>query len=310
MDFIHQEWATGCRWRHACGKSGKLYGVVFGFRVWIFLTPSGCIVIIYMTYAMRRPPKLSPDAKTQALREAGALHPHPEAVRDDAFLSHPFFDPRDRVQVKYEMVRRHRVDGRPVTEVAARFGVSRQTFYQTAAAFEAHGIPGLVPKRPGPKHAHKCTDAVVDYVERWRAGEDVLPDEPLTAAVARRFGISIHARSLDRAVARRKKKTAPVDDATTLSGLDVDQACRQYEVARQDAATEVSFSRRGYGVALLMTRGMPAWLAAMSTLSLPSVGPPPAESGDLDLPPPSVRSEMARVLASLVLSRVAEGVFP
>ena len=68
---------------------------------------------------MRRPPKLPPDAKTQALREAGALHPHPDAVRDDAFLSHPFFDPRDRVQVKYEMVRRHRVDGRPVTEVAA-----------------------------------------------------------------------------------------------------------------------------------------------------------------------------------------------
>ena len=116
--------------------------------------------------------------------------------------------PRDRVQVKYEMLRRHRVDGRPVTEVAARFGVSRQTFYQTAAAFEAHGIPGLVPKRPGPKGAHKCTDAVVDYVERWRAGEDVQPDEPLTAAVARRFGISVHARSLDRAVARRKKNRA------------------------------------------------------------------------------------------------------
>ncbi len=77
------------------------------------------------------------------------MHPHPEAVRDDVFRSHPFFDPRDRVEVKYERVRRHQVDGRPVTEVAARFGVSRQTFYQTAALFEAHGIPGLVPKRPG-----------------------------------------------------------------------------------------------------------------------------------------------------------------
>ena len=96
-----------------------------------------------------------------------------------------------------------------MTEVAARFGVSRQTFYLTAAAFEAHGIPGLIPKRSGPKGAHKCTDAVVDYVERWRAGEDVRPDEPLTAAVARRFGISVHARSLDRAVARRKKKPRP-----------------------------------------------------------------------------------------------------
>ena len=124
-------------------------------------------------------------------------------------VSHPFFDPRDRVQVKYEMLRRHQIDGRPVTEVAARFGVSRQTFYLTAAAFQAHGIPGLMPRRPGPKAAHKCTDAVVDYVERWRAGEDVRPDEPLTAAVARRFGISVHARSLDRAVARRKKKPRP-----------------------------------------------------------------------------------------------------
>ena len=189
--------------------AGRMDGVFFGFQVGIFLTSSDGGVIIPLTYAMRRPPKLPPDAKTQALREAGALHPHPETVRDDVFRSHPFFDPRDRVQVKYEMVRRHQVDGRPVTEVAARFGVSRQTFYQTAAAFEAHGIPGLVPKRPGPKGAHKCTDAVVDYVERWRAGEDVRPDEPLTAAVARRFSVSIHARSLDRAVARRKKKPHP-----------------------------------------------------------------------------------------------------
>ena len=54
---------------------------------------------------------------------------------------------------------------------------------------------------------------------------------------------------------------------------------------------------------------MPAWLKAVATLCLPSVEPPPAESGDLDLAPP-VRSEMARVLASLVLGRIAEGVSP
>ena len=173
------------------------------------LTRHAACVVIMVTHLMPRTPKSRPDVKTQALREAGALHPHPEVVRDEVFLSHPFFDPRDRVQVKYEMVRRHRIEGRPVTEVAARFGVSRQAFYEAAAAFEAHGIPGLVPKRPGPKRAHKCTEAVVDYVERWRAGEDVREDEPLTAAVARRFGISIHARSLDRAVARRKKKPRP-----------------------------------------------------------------------------------------------------
>ena len=95
----------------------------------------------------------------------------------------------------------------------------------------------------------------------------------------------------------------------TTSGLDSDRVRRQYEVVRQDAATDVAFARQGYGVALLMSRGMPARLKAVSTLCLPSVGPAPAGSGDTKLAPP-VRSEMARVLASLVLSRVTEGVSP
>ena len=95
----------------------------------------------------------------------------------------------------------------------------------------------------------------------------------------------------------------------TTSGLDSDQVCRQYEVARQAAATDVAFARQGYGVALLMSRGMPAWLKAVATLCLPLARPAPVGSGDIELAPP-VRSEMARVLASLVLSRVAEGVSP
>ena len=95
----------------------------------------------------------------------------------------------------------------------------------------------------------------------------------------------------------------------TASSLDVEQVRRQYEVVRQDAASEDAFSRRGCGAALLMSRGMPAWLKAISTIRLPPAGPPPAGSGAPELPPP-VRSEMARVLASLVLSRIAEGVSP
>ena len=92
-----------------------------------------------------------------------------------------------------------------------------------------------------------------------------------------------------------------------MPDLDIDQLCRQYEVVRHDAATQVAFSRRGYGMALLMTRGMPAWLEAMSTISLPpAVLRPPAGSGDLELAPP-VRSELARALASLVFRCVPEG---
>jgi len=161
-------------------------------------------VIIVTT--MPRRPSTSQDAKAAALRAAGALHPHPDTVQDEAFLRHEFFDRRDRVQVKYEMLRRHRVEGRRVTQVAADFGVSRQAFYIAEAAFKTRGIPGLLPRRRGPKQAHKCTDEILDFTEKWRSEESADRRMGLVEAIERRFGVTIHPRSLDRALARRKKK--------------------------------------------------------------------------------------------------------
>ncbi len=144
------------------------------------------------------------DPKTRSLREHHALHPHPETVRDEAFQQREFLDPRDRVQVRYEMLRRHRIEGKPVSEVARSFGMSRQAFYVTDAIFSEHGIPGLLPRQRGPKGAHKCTDEVLDFVEQW------LPEgkETLVEAIRRRFSITINSRSIERALARRKKKRA------------------------------------------------------------------------------------------------------
>ncbi len=170
------------------------------------LTRSDHCGVIVVTHMARRRAAGPVDPKEAALRAAGALHPHPETVRDEAFVRDPFFDPRDRVQVKYEMLRRRRVDGRPVTEIATSFSVSRQAFYEAASAFAATGLPGLVRKRPGPQHAHKCTDEIVDFAAQWQAGESERSAERLAAAVAQRFHVTIHPRSLTRAVERRKKK--------------------------------------------------------------------------------------------------------
>lgn len=145
-------------------------------------------------------------AKAAVLRDQGTLHPHPEAVQDEAFRGQEFFDPRDVVQVRYEMLRGHRVEGRPVTEVAAAFGISRQAFYATAAAFARRGIPGLLPRRRGPQRAHKCTDKILDFAEQWQPTAKAKAAETLVQAIERRFGVRIHARSIDRALARRKKK--------------------------------------------------------------------------------------------------------
>jgi len=152
---------------------------------------------------MKRPSQPA-DVKTQVLRQQGALHPHPEAVQDEVFRRGEFFDRRDLVQVRYEMLRRHQVDGQAVTEVSASFGVSRQAFYTTSAAFKNMGVSGLLPRRRGPKRAHKCTDEILDYVAQWRSDSPAAED--VTKAIQKRFGVSINPRSIERALMRRKKK--------------------------------------------------------------------------------------------------------
>jgi len=156
--------------------------------------------------APRKPLSLQ-DAKAQALRAEGALHSHPDAVQDELFQTHDFFDPRDRVQAKYEMLRRHRVDGKPIAQIATSFGTSRQAFYIAQAAFETRGLPGLLGRQRGPKRAHKCTDALLDFVEAWRRAPPSNDAKTLTKAIQERFGVTLHPRSIDRALARRKKKS-------------------------------------------------------------------------------------------------------
>ena len=149
-------------------------------------------------------PRRTIDPKAEVLRRQGALHPNPRAVRDEAFRQEEFFHPRDLVQVRYEMLRRHQIDGDTVTEVATAFGVSRQAYYMTEAAFEEKGVAGLLPRRRGPRRAHKCTDEILDFAEQWRA--DSSAEKDVSKAVQKRFGVSIHPRSIARALSRRKKK--------------------------------------------------------------------------------------------------------
>ena len=93
--------------------------------------------------------------KTEALRRHGSLHPHPELVRDEMFCRDDFFDPQDTVQVKYEMLRRSRVDGWAASRSALEAGFSSPTFYEAQAAFERGGLPGLLPSKKGPRRAQR-----------------------------------------------------------------------------------------------------------------------------------------------------------
>ena len=151
-----------------------------------------------------RPPRR--DAKAETLRAQGVLHPRPDAVRDPLFGAHEFFDARDLVQVKYEMLRRVEVEGQPVSQTAEAFGCSRPTFYQAYAAFKAQGLPGLVPRKRGPRGAHKLDDTVMAVVTAVRTDDPALSTRALLDHIRRRFGRVVHRRSLERALRREEKK--------------------------------------------------------------------------------------------------------
>lgn len=142
------------------------------------------------------------DPKVEALRAERSLNPRPEAVTDERFASGEFFDARDLVQVKYEMVRRVRVDGDAVSRSVAAFGFSRPSFYAASAALDAAGLAGLVAARPGPRRAHKLTEEVVTFARARRAADPSLRMIDLVEAIAARFGVRVHPRSVERALAR------------------------------------------------------------------------------------------------------------
>jgi transposase len=144
--------------------------------------------------------------KIEALRRQGTLNRRPQTVTDPIFLANDFFDARDLVQVKYEMLRRASVDHAAVSQVAAAFGLSRPSFYQAQAVFEQRGVFGLVPQKRGPREAHKLTSEVMDFLVETRATQPKLRFEELAREVERRFSIRIHPRSIERALARQQKK--------------------------------------------------------------------------------------------------------
>lgn len=150
-----------------------------------------------------------PDQKSLELKRTGTLNPHPNSISDRLFKENPFFDPKDLLQVRYEMLRRHRVEEVSIVDVATQFGVSRPTVYQAQAAFQQAGLSGLLPKQRGPKEGHKLSAEIIEYVRVLRAATPSLTTVAAIQAVQEKFGITVHRRSLERAMASKKKLRKP-----------------------------------------------------------------------------------------------------
>lgn len=147
-----------------------------------------------------------PDPKIEVLRRQGTLNPRSDQVTDALFTKGGFFDARDLVQVKYEMVRRVQVDGQAVSHSAAAFGFSRPSFYLAQAALARGGLAALVPKKPGPRRSHKLSTEVMEFVLQQLSEDTSTRSTELARKILSRFGSKIHPRSIERALARREKK--------------------------------------------------------------------------------------------------------
>ena len=134
-------------------------------------------------------------ARQHALEAASLLHPHPELVTAPLFDGRqPFFLAVDKVQVKYEMLRAHLVDGLPVVSAASQHGYSRAAFYLVAEAFDAEGMSGLLDQKRGRHGPLKVTPEIDAYV---RSAQHLSGAE-LSLEVAERFGVVLHRRTLER----------------------------------------------------------------------------------------------------------------
>ncbi len=146
--------------------------------------------------------------KIRTLKEQGALNKQPSKVKEPIFQLNSFFDPNDLVQVKYEMVRQVTNDGKSVSESAAAFGMSRPSFYQAKESIEREGIMGLAQKKSGPKSRHKLTAEIMAFIEDNLTKDDSISSAELAELVQKKFSVTVHQRSIDRALAVQKKMSS------------------------------------------------------------------------------------------------------
>lgn len=144
------------------------------------------------------------DPKAAALRADGTLNAFPEKVTDPKFRTGEFFDPRDGVQVKYEMLRRVLLENASVTDASDEYGVSRPTYYEAKANFDEAGVAGLLPKKRGPRGPHKLQGNLLAFVEDQHVPGEPIRARELAEVIREKFSVDVHPRTIERALTGKK----------------------------------------------------------------------------------------------------------
>jgi transposase len=147
----------------------------------------------------------SRQGKVDFLRESGTLNPLPERVQSLIFKNNDFFDSRDIVQVKYELLRQVQVEGVSISDAVKSFGFSRLSYYRIRAIFEECGLGGLIPQKRGPKRAHKLNIEILQFIDEQMEKIPSISILELQKSIKKKFEISVHSRTIERALIKKKR---------------------------------------------------------------------------------------------------------
>ena len=232
-------------------------------------------------------------AKAEALLEEGTLNASAEQVRDPKFQEGEFFDPRDAVQVKYEMLRRVRVENTSVTDATGEYGVSRPTYYQAQARFTEAGIAGLVPKKRGPSRASQNRRGGVGVSQA--AGGCRPTHQGARASHAGSRGFRAEGASKDNRTGAGSKKNFSVNSETlenrpAPASTDSTSLASRYESLRRAALGDPVPPESRSGLVVLLRRGLWGWARV-----LPTLPPPQASHSSVSSSPTAPHSRRAAI---------------
>lgn len=146
--------------------------------------------------------------KKETLRLMGALNKNPKKIKFDLFKAHKnFFDPEDKIQVKYEMLRAVHVDGYSITDTSKLFGYSRETYYTVTRDFELEGCIGLLDHAQGRRKPEKLQKEIVEFIlsERQKNSKKN-SGYHIAEKIYENFHIKIHPRTIYKVIKKNQNK--------------------------------------------------------------------------------------------------------
>ena len=136
--------------------------------------------------------------KEENLKKNMCFNSNHKNVTAGIFNTNPFYDKRDTVQVKYEMLRAASKDEGSITDIADTFGFSRKSYYLINKTFEEGGLCALLPQKKGPKRASKLNSEILAFIDSFLDDNQNAKAKDISEALETNKGIRIHPRTIYR----------------------------------------------------------------------------------------------------------------